>query len=213
MNNKYIPALSFGGLTHIYDPVVKLIMPENRFKNDLVQQANIGRAQRILDIGCGTATLAILIKKLHPDARVTGLDGDPKILEIARSKISASGLEITLDEAMSFDLPYDDSSFDRVFSSIMFHHLTHEEKIRTLKEVFRVTKPGAELHLADFGKPHNFIMFLISLVMRLFEETEDNIKGMLPDMFRNAGFSDVQETARFASIFGTISLYRAVKPG
>ena len=212
MNDKYVPALRFGMLTRLYDPVMKLIMPEDAFKNSLVRQANIGKDKRILDIGCGTATLTILIKKSHPDGEVIGLDGDPKILEIARSKVSESGFDIALDTGMAFELPYPDQYFDRVFSSLMFHHLTRENKKRTLKEVFRVLKPGGELHVADFGKPQNIIMYLISLIMRMLEETMDNIKGLLPEMFRDDGFGLVNETARYMSIFGTISLYRAVKP-
>ncbi|MDO8686508.1 MAG: methyltransferase domain-containing protein, partial [Clostridiales bacterium] len=211
-NNNYVPALRFGLLTQLYDPVMKLTVPEDKIKNSLVQQANIEKDKRILDLGCGTATLTILIKKFHPDAEVIGLDGDPKILEIARSKVSESGFDIALDTGMAFELPYPDQYFDRVFSSLMIHHLTRENKERTLKEVFRVLKPGGELHVADFGKPQNVIMYAISLVMRRLEETQDNIKGLLPEMFHDACFVQIHETARYMSIFGTISLYRAVKP-
>ncbi len=112
---------------------------------------------------------------------------------------------------MAFELPYPDQYFDRIFSSLMLHHLTRGNKKRTLKEVFRVLKTGGELHVADFGKPQNFIMYLISLVMRRLEETGDNIKGLLPGMFHDAGFEKINETDRYMSIFGTISLYRAVK--
>jgi len=209
---RFLPALRFGMLTHLYDPVMKVTVPENKIKNSLVQQANIDKDKRILDLGCGTATLTILIKKLHPDAEVIGLDGDPNILEIARSKVSASGFDIALDTGMAFELPYPDQNFDRVISSLMLHHLTRENKKRTFKEVFRILRPGGELHVADFGKPQNFIMYIISLIMRRLEETEDNINGLLPEMFHDAGFVQINETARYMSVFGTISLYRAVKP-
>ncbi len=52
-----------------------------------MEQMRIEKGYRILDIGCGTGTLDIIIKKAYPDAEVVGIDGDPKILEIARSKI------------------------------------------------------------------------------------------------------------------------------
>jgi SAM-dependent methyltransferase len=108
-------------------------------------------------------------------------------------------------------LPYPDSSFDRVVSSLVFHHLTTENKARTFKDIFRVLKPGGELHVADFGKPHNALMYLISLVFRHLEETGDNIDGLLPEMFQKAGFDRAEETARFMTMFGTLSLYRAIK--
>ncbi|MCZ7382477.1 MAG: methyltransferase domain-containing protein [Candidatus Methanoperedens sp.] len=207
---KYIPALSFEWLTPLYDPVM-ILMRESTFKRTLVEQANIKNGYRVLDIGCGTATLTILIKKTYPGAEVTGLDGDPKILGIAREKVKKAGLDISLDPGMSFELPYPDSTFDRVVSSLVFHHLTREDKARTFKEIFRVLSPGGELHVADFGKPHNAVMYLISLVFRHLEEAGDNINGLLPEMFLNAGFDRVEETGRFMTPFGTLSLYRAHK--
>lgn len=209
--NKYIPALGYEWLAPFYDPLMWL-MRESKFKHRLVEQAGIEKGYRLLDIGCGTATLTMLIKKVHPETDVTGLDGDPEILQIARKKVTKAGLDIKLDQGMSFELPYPDSSFDRVVSSLVFHHLTRENKVRTIKEIFRVLSPGGELHLADFGKPHNALMYLISLVFRHLEETRDNIDGHLPEMFRKAGFEHVEETARFMTLFGTLSLYRARKP-
>lgn len=209
--NNYIPALRYEWLTPLFDPVMQLFMRESTFKGTLVEQINIINGHRILDIGCGTATLTILIKKVHPEADVKGLDGDPEILKIAKKKIIRAGLDIKLDLGMSFELPYPDRSFDRVVSSLVFHHLTRENKIRTIKEIFRVLSPGGELHVADFGKPQNALMYLISLVFRHLEETRDNIDGLLPEMFHKAGFEQVEETARFMTLFGTLSLYRARK--
>jgi ubiquinone/menaquinone biosynthesis C-methylase UbiE len=81
-------------------------------------------------------------------------------------------------------------SLDRVVSSMVFHHLNRENKVRALKEIFRVLRPGGELHIADFGKPHKALMYLI-LFSRHFEETSDNIKGLLPEMFRQAGLASI----------------------
>ncbi|MCA1553246.1 MAG: class I SAM-dependent methyltransferase [Chloroflexi bacterium] len=134
----YIPALGQHWLTPLYDPLLRWGMRETRFKNSLLAQARIHPEQRVLDLGCGTGTLTVLIKQAHPDAEVIGLDADPQVLTIAAAKAAQAGMDIQFDEGMAYQLPYPDDSFDRVLSSLMFHHLTNEHKQRTLSEVFRV---------------------------------------------------------------------------
>jgi len=187
-------------------------MRESTFKRHLVKQARIERSHRVLDLGCGTATLTILIKRLHPGAEVIGLDGDEEVLKIAQAKAAKAGVDIALDHGMAFELPYSNSSFDRVLSSLVFHHLTRENKRRTTKEVFRVLRPGGELHVADFGKPNSALMYLISLIVRRHQEALDNFKGLLPEIFREVGFEQVEESARYMTVFSTLSLYKARKP-
>lgn len=211
-NERYIPALTFGVLDPVYDLTMRLFLRESTFKRRLVEQARIRKNHRVLDLGCGTATLTIMMKKAQPKAEVIGLDGDPGILDIARSKIEKEDLGIPLTLGMAFKLPYKNDSFDRVVSSLVIHHLTKKNKAKTFAEVFRVLKPGGEFHVADFGKPHNPVMYMISLVMRNLEETRENIAGLLPEMFGNAGFEEVEETARYSTVFGTFSIYRAKKP-
>ena len=206
-SNNYIPAFKYNWLTPFYDLIMRL-MRESTIKNDLVKSVNIKENYKVLDLGCGTATLTILLKKTYPDAEIVGLDGDPKVLEIAKSKIKQEKLDIHLDEGMSFELPYEDKSFDLVVSSLMFHHLTHRNKIRTFKEILRVLRDDGKLYFVDFGEPHNTLMYLISLVMRHFEETSDNISGLLPEMFLKVRFSKIEQIKKYSTIFGSVYLYQ-----
>ena len=213
--HEYIPALNYDWLTPLYDPLVRWTLRESTFKRHLVKQAGIDRGHRVLDLGCGTGTLTLLIKSHYPKAEVFGLDADPKVLAVARAKAAKAGLIVRLDHGMAFDLPYPDASFDRVISSLLFHHLTRENKERTLKEIFRVLRQGGELHVADWGKARNWPMrvaFLLIQMLDGFETTADNVNGLLPEMFRSAGFEEVQETIRYMTIVGTLSLYVARKP-
>ena len=73
----YIPALKFRWLTPIYDFVLQRLLQEQSFKSVLVQSVKAEPNHHILDLGCGTGTLTIMLKKTYPDARVTGLDADP----------------------------------------------------------------------------------------------------------------------------------------
>jgi ubiquinone/menaquinone biosynthesis C-methylase UbiE len=145
---RYIPALTFRWLTPLYDPLLKWVMREETFKHKLTSQANIQPGMNVFDLGCGTGTLTLIIKYAHPEADVTGLDGDPQVLEIARVK--SRGVNIRWDEGLASSLSYSDSTFDRVMTSLVIHHLTTKDKQRTFKEVYRVLKPGGELHEEHF---------------------------------------------------------------
>ena len=59
----YIPALRIRALTRFYDPVVALTTREREFKQRLIDQLGPAPGQRILDLGCGTGTLALLVKE------------------------------------------------------------------------------------------------------------------------------------------------------
>ncbi len=119
------------------------------------------------------------------------------------------------DRALSYNLPYPDAHFDRVFSSLFFHHLTWENKERTARELFRILKPGAELHVADWGRADNALMralFLFIQVLDGFKNTQDNVSGKLIDLFERAGFVQVLQRQTFSTVYGTMALYSAVKP-
>lgn len=213
-HENYIPALSYDWLTPFYDPVVRLTTRENTFKKALIEQSRVEDARCVLDLACGTGTLTVLIKNAAPQAEVVGIDGDPKILKIAREKARAANFEIRFDEGMSFELPYADETFDRVVSSLFFHHLTRENKLKTLIEVKRVLKPKGEFHVADWGLPANPLMKFSSGVIGLldgYETTADNFNGLLPSLMSDSGFKEIEETNRYNTFFGTIRLHKALK--
>lgn len=208
----YIAPLKYNWLTSFYDPLLRLTLREETFKRQLIRQANIAPGHRVLDLGCGTATLTLLLKQIHPQAMVFGLDGDTKALAIARNKIIKAGVEIALKQGLSYEMGFPDNFFDRVISSLFFHHLTAENKRHTLVEVFRILKPDGALHVADWGKAQNVVMrgaFFLVQLLDGFATTTENVQGKLPDYFREAGFIDVEETKCLMTVFGTLSLYSA----
>ena len=211
----FIPALRYGALTALYDPLLRWTMRESLFKDQLIRQARIQTGSRVLDLGCGTGTLTLRLKRQQPDAEVVGLDADPQALRIAEAKAAAAGIPIAFDQGMAFALPYADNTFDRVLSSLLFHHLTHEDKARTAREAKRVLQPLGELHVADWGKARNGAMRAAFLAVQLldgFETTTENVRGALPHVFAAAGFEDVRESAQYVTLFGTLALYQARNP-
>jgi SAM-dependent methyltransferase len=211
----YVPALGFAALTRLYDPILRATVREGAFKRALVAQAAPAPRMRILDLGAGTGTLTLMLQRNAPAADVIGVDGDAEILTLARAKAAAAEQPVRFDQALAFALPYPNGVFDRVVSSLLFHHLSPADKRRTLREVFRVLAPGGELHVADWGRPRNAVMralFLGVQVLDGFATTAENVAGMLPELFREAGFTDVHETTTFATIYGTLALYRATRP-
>jgi len=211
----YVPALGFHWLTPYYDALVALSTRERSFKQALIRQAGIAAGQQVLDLACGTGTLAIWLKTAHPEAAVTGLDGDPQVLAIAARKARQAKVAVRFDEGLAYQLPYPQDCFDRVLSSLFFHHLRWEDKERSARELFRVLKPGAQLHVADWGRAQNPLMRALFLPVQLldgFANTQDNVSGRLPELLAGAGFAQVARRQRFSTLFGTLELLSAVKP-
>jgi ubiquinone/menaquinone biosynthesis C-methylase UbiE len=210
--DRYIPALSFHRLTPFYDPLLKWVMREDAFKRRLIAQAAIQDDQQVLDLRCGTGTLTLMVKMLHPQTQATGMDGDLEVLSIAKAKAERAGLAITWDHGLANNLPYPDGYFDRVLSSLMVHHLTRDRKRSAFTEVLRVLRPGGEFHIVDFGPPRTTVMRGIALVMRRMEEASDSFDGLVPGFLSDAGFSQAAETGYIPTLVGSMTFYRAVKP-
>jgi ubiquinone/menaquinone biosynthesis C-methylase UbiE len=206
----YIPALSYRFLTPFFDFIQKYIVRDVRYKTLLIEQANAQPGQKVLDLGCGTGTLAIMAKEMQPDAKVSGLDADPDMLKVAKYKSAGQNIEVNFDEGFTNKLPYPDASFDIVMSSIMIHHLETPDKEKTAQEVFRVLKPGGELHIIDFGKPVSWYGKLLGPFLHNFEEANDNIDGKLPGMFGAPGLK-TEVTGNFYTFFGDLAFIKGKK--
>jgi len=187
---EFLPAAGHDLFLPVYDPLVGL-MGFDRARRELVSAANVEPGHQILDIGCGTGTLAVLLKRQYPSAQITGLDPDPKALRRARNKASA----VQFDQGFADQLPYNDETFDRVFSSFMFHHLEEHERENMLREVWRVLKSGGSFHLLDF----------VADSARLFQSharMKDNRDATILELMNRTGFTNAAKVKDGRMLFG-----------
>src|SRR3954449_3533104 len=210
-----VPALRFDSLTRLYDPIVALSSRERGFKRRLLEHARVKDGESVLDLACGTGTLAIEIKKGHPKAKVSALDGDRSILERAKSKANDAGVKVDFVRGLSTDLPYDARSFDVVLSTLFFHHLTDEAKADTAEEIRRVLRLGGRVLIADWGRPQDPLMRMFFLNVQIldgFRNTASNVAGKLPEFLRDAGLKRVSVVDRMRTPLGTIEIVSGIRP-
>jgi ubiquinone/menaquinone biosynthesis C-methylase UbiE len=195
-------------LTPFYDAFARLVAREATFKRRLVERLGLRAGQRVLDVGCGTGTLAIMIAKAHPEVEVTGIDADEEMLERARKKAAAAGVHIAFEQASATEMPFAEGSFDRITSTLMAHHLPSEAKQQMFAEVRRVLKATGELHLVDIGPARSSVARSLQRVLRP-HVLNDNLDGKLPSMMSAAGLGDVAEEDRVVIVFGPLIFWRA----
>jgi ubiquinone/menaquinone biosynthesis C-methylase UbiE len=177
----FVPGMGVEWLLPFYDPFTALLGLD-RTREDLLLQARLRPGHRVLDIGCGTGSLAVLTKRQFPDVEVVGVDPDDKALARAERKARRGGVAVEFVRGYSDELDRFAASFDRVFSSFMFHHLQRDEKERTLRAIRQVLKPGGSLHLLDFGGHAHH---------RLADNDDRTILGLMTD----AGLANATKTA------------------
>jgi ubiquinone/menaquinone biosynthesis C-methylase UbiE len=210
----YLPAAGHDWALPFYDPITKLL-GSDKVHRELLRQAAFQSHHHVLDIGCGTGTLATEIKRLYPTVEVTGLDPDPKALARARRKAERAGVAIRFEQGFAGELSFPDASFDRVFSSLMFHHLPADEREKTLREVRRVLAPHGSLHLVDFSRPDQHAHGLLAHLIHSSHHLTDNSDERILALMQQAGFTSATKAGSGAMLFGLlhISYFRAAVRG
>ena len=94
----------------------------------------------ILDIGCGIGNTTLMLNERFPNSTIIGLDGDEALIETATEEKKSAHYNLDFVYADALHLPFDDNSFDFVFTRYCLHHLS--SALDGLKEMKRVCKPG-----------------------------------------------------------------------
>ncbi len=203
----YVPAAGHDRWLRFYDPLTRLLGAPSALRT-LIEQVGLQSGHRVLEIGCGTGNLALMLMQRRADVEVCGLDPDPSALERARRKADRAAIDIEWVLGFADTIPYLDASFDRVVSSFMLHHLSRAEKHATLVDVHRVLKPGGSFHLVDFARPDH-PRGVVARLLHRDDHLRDHTEGGISAMLDAAGFTSAIRVGLKATLFGPISFYRA----
>jgi ubiquinone/menaquinone biosynthesis C-methylase UbiE len=193
---------------------IKITMPEKKFRHKLIDFLNPQENEQILEFGFGTGQNLILAANKNNAVSYVGLDIDPKVKFIAEQKLKKNNLDIKLNLYDGNLFPYVDNSFDKVFSSLVFHQLDKSTKKSCLAEIYRVLKPGGEIIIGDWGKAKSKLMrvsFYLVQMLDGFKTTSDNVNGLIPEYMVNAGFKNVTEIDYINTKIGSYCYYTGVK--
>ena len=180
-----------GRLVHrarAYDVLVWLLLhgKEREFRERLLDLAHVGPGQSVLDIGCGTGSLAIAASgRVGADGVVHGIDGATEMIERATRKAAKAHANATFTHAVVEEMPFPDGYFDVVIASLMFHHLRRAVREQCAREMRRVLKPGGKALVVEFGRDGK------SMIERLHKRGALELSG-IHDVMRSAGFDIVE---------------------
>jgi len=205
----YLPAAGRDSLLPLYDLMTRL-MGADQARIGVLDRAQIRPGHRVLDVGCGTGSLLIQLKRLYPQTDAVGLDPDPKALARARRKAAVAAISIHLDQGFGDELPYPEASFDRVLSSLMFHHIPTDEKCKTLRAIRRVLKPGGEFYMLDFEGPEKGTHGILSRLLHSNQRLQDNSESRVLRFMTEAGFAEPKKVGHREMFFGHIAYYKAI---
>ncbi len=206
--DRYVPALRFRWLTALYDPLMERWTAAKPLRQAVLHALDLGPGLRLLELGCGPGRLAIAIKRRHPDVAIDAVDGDPEILEVARRNAAAAGVRIAFHQANIMRLVVN-GTYDRVYSTLVFHHLSPSAKRQALDKVRRILAPGGTFVIADFGRPDGVLQWVLFSAAGWVDgaaNTYSHRDGRFEQMLHDS-FPSVARVGRWRTVFGTIGAF------
>ncbi len=215
-SRSYVPALGDHRLSPFYDATIALMTCERTWRRALVRQIAPEPRDVVLDIGCGTGSLAIQLKRACPSASIYGVDPDPDILTRAEEKARDADVLVHFSQGYAQDAGTIAARIrpNKLVSSLVLHQIPLAGKRMALLAALDALRPGGELHIADYGLQASPLMRLAFRQVQTLDgygTTQPNADGVVPELMEDVGFAGVEETQVIPTPTGSISLYRAHK--
>ena len=207
---QYTPAAGHSGELAAYDDAVRAYTKEAVWRPLMVQRINPQPSQTIVDIGAGTGTLAVALKKRCPEATVIAFDPDRAALELARAKAKAESVEI--DWRLGFAEPdaFAPDTVDHATCSLVLHQVPLSEKRAILETMCKWTKGVGTIHIADYGRQRGTMRSRFRKTVQAgdgIEDTQPNADGALEHIFHELGLRRYLRDRHFATLSGRFSLF------
>lgn len=206
---RYVPALGFHTLSALYDPIIRNWSAAARVRRSVIDALDLQPGQRILELGAGPGRLAIEIKRSYPDVVIEAVDIDRAMVARAQRNAHQAGVDIAFREA-DMTILDDSDTFDRVYSTMVFHHLSPRAKEDALLVAHRALRPEGHFVVADFGRPRGLVQrALFSFIQQPldgFKNTTPHRDGRFERAVRTT-FGHVQSAAAWRTVAGTLEMF------
>jgi SAM-dependent methyltransferase len=158
---------------------------EGKMRERTLDLAGVAAGDRVLDVCCGTGTLALAAKeRVGSKGSVHGIDASKEMIAHAKAKAARRELSVVFDVAAAQSLPFPEATFDVVTCSLALHHLPEEVRAGAIGEMRRVLKPGGRMMIVEVGKSGaaSSLLHPVALLHRRRAAILDGVVGLMKDV-------------------------------
>lgn len=210
MQRRYVPALGFHRLTALYDPLIRSWSAAARMRCSLIDALGLAPGMRLLELGAGPGRLAIQIKQRHPEVAIDALDIDASMIARGKRNAAGAGVDVAFHTGDMTVLAAEPGTYDRVYSTMTFHHLCPASKQAALASARRVLRTDGSFVVADFSRPRDFVQHAlfrwIQQPLDGYTNTQPHRDGRYERAVRDT-FTTVHSAAVWKTVAGTIEMF------